>query len=120
MESFNFFKTTMPKTRPADFYLGCLDGSVFIDFNKTINDQISLVRISFDGYGCCNLEKQVELLNENDSSLFIKEMNNEYLNQEVITAMVKKSIAINEKHIWTDALEKYELIEKNEKAPNTV
>ncbi len=120
MDNFDFFKTTMPKTRPADFYLGCLNGSVFIDFNKTGNDQIVLVRISFDGYGCCNLKKEVELLNEEDSGLFIKEMNKESLNQEAITVLVKKSIEMNKKHIWIDALEKYGLIEKNKKAPNIV
>jgi hypothetical protein len=118
MDNFDFFKTTMPKTRPADFYLGCLDGSVFIDFNKTGNDQIALIRISFDGYGCCNLEKEIELLNEEDSGLFIKEMKKESLNQKAITTLVKKSIEINKKHIWIDALEKYELIEKNKRTPN--
>ncbi len=103
MVNFNFFKTTMPKTRPADIYLGCLDCSVFIDYNKTKNNQISVVRISFDGFGCCNLGNEVELLNQDDSGLFIKEINKEYLNQEAITALVKKSIEKNAKNIWTDA-----------------
>lgn len=75
MKNFDFFKTSMPYTRKADFYLGCLDGSVFIDFNRIGKDQISLVRISFYGYGCCNLDKKTELLNQDESALFIEEIN---------------------------------------------
>ena len=41
-QDFYFFKTTMPESRKADFYLGCLDGSVFIDFNYTPDKRISL------------------------------------------------------------------------------
>ncbi|WP_159025548.1 hypothetical protein [Aquimarina sp. Aq78] len=110
----------MPNTRKADFYLGCLDGSVFIDFNRIGNDQMSLVRISFDGYGCCNLDEKAEFLNKKESALLIEELNKEHLNQEAITALVKKAIKINKEHIWNDALEKYELIEKKKKTPNTV
>ena len=116
MKKFNFFKTTMPNTRKADFYLGCLDGSVFIEFNRKENDQISLVRISFDGYGCCNLDKKAESLNKEESALFIEELNKENLNQEAITELIKKAIEINEEHIWNDALQEYELIEKNKKS----
>lgn len=114
-QEFDFFKTTMPKRRRADYYLGCLDSSVFIDFNRMGNDQISIVRISFDGYGCCNLDNKAELLDEEESKLFIKEVDKEPLNQDVITALVKKAIEINAEHIWNDALEEYELIEKNKK-----
>lgn len=115
MDKYDFFKTSMPNTRKADFYLGCLDGSVFIDFNRIGNDQISLVRISFDGYGCCNLDKKAAFLNKEESTLFIEEFNKDHLNQEIITALVKKAIEINVEHIWNDALEEYELIEKNKK-----
>ena len=64
---FDFFGTTMPETRKADYYLGCLNSSVFIDFNKTNNNQICLVRISFDGFGCYNLFGRVYLLDIQDS-----------------------------------------------------
>lgn len=90
--------------------MGCLGGSVFIDFNRIGNDQISLVRISFDGYGCCNLHKKAELLNKEESTMFIEELNKEHLNQEVITILVKKTIKLNEEQIWKDALQEYELM----------
>lgn len=44
---FGFFKWTMPESRKADFYLGCLDDSVFLDFNYSTNKCINLCRISF-------------------------------------------------------------------------
>ena len=110
-QEFNFFKTSMPLTRKADFYLGCLDSSVFIDFNQTQDNLISLVRISFDGYGCCNLDNNGLSLNLNDSAEFIAEMENENLSQEIISRLVKEIIKLNKDHIWMDAIQEYGLIE---------
>ena len=107
----DFFKTSMPSTRKADYYLGCLDNSVFIDFNRTQDNLISLVRISFDGYGCCNLDENGLSLNLNDSVEFIMEMENDNLNQENISRLVKEIIKVNKDHIWMDAIQEYGLIE---------
>ncbi|NOU59599.1 hypothetical protein [Marinifilum caeruleilacunae] len=111
-QNFEFFKTTMPETRKADYYLGCLDSCVFLDFNVSTDNRISLARISFDGYGCCTLDEKAEFLDRKESSLFIEEMNKENLNQETISTLVKKVIRINKEHIWNDAIEEYGLIEK--------
>ncbi len=109
---FEFFRTTMPKTRKADYYLGCLDSSVFIDFNRTNDNRICLRRISFDGYGCCNLERGSNILSENESKEFIEEMGKENLDQATITKLVKQIVKINKEYIWNDALQQYNLIEK--------
>ncbi len=109
--NFDFHKTTMPASRKADYYLCCLDSSVFIDFNSSPDNEISLIRISFDGFGCCNIDGKAKNLNLEDSQKFIQEINKEKLNQIAITELVKKAIRINKEFIWTDALEKYELIE---------
>ncbi len=106
---FNFFKTTMPKSRKADYQLGCLDSSVYIDFNHTNENRILLRRISLDGYGCCNLDKQANHLNIKDSQQFIEELKKEELNQEIITKLVKEAIKLNKKYIWPDAIEQYGL-----------
>ena len=108
---FDFFKTEMPDSRTADFYLGCLDGSVFIDFNQTIDNLISLCRISFDGYGCCNIPNPKNLLNFELSKKFIHEINKDEIDQEKLTPLVKEIIKINQEYIWTDALEEYNLID---------
>jgi hypothetical protein len=107
---FNFFKTSMPETRKADFYLGCLDSSVFVDFNISNDNLIYLVRISFDGYGCCNLYDNAESLNVTDSQEFLKEIEKEILNQETIGSLVKQIVKMNQDLIWKDALEEYGLL----------
>lgn len=111
-QDFDFFKTTMPDSRQADFYLGCLDGSVFIDFNQTSNGIISLCRISFDGYGCCDITDKANSLNFEMSKKFIEEITKEKLDQEKMTPLVKESIKINQEYIWKDALKEYNLIDK--------
>lgn len=110
MSDYDFFKTTMPQTRKADFYLGCLDSCVFIDFNLNNNDQIYLQRISFDGYGCCELENS-KALDQKDSIKFVEEMTRETIDQKIIEELVKELIGLNLEQIWTDALEDYKLIE---------
>ena len=110
--NFDFFKTEMPDTRKADFYLGCLDSSVFIDFNLTSDNLISLCRISFDGYGCCNIADS-NTLNSELSKRFIEEIKKDKLEQEKLTPLVKEIIKLNQEYIWTDALEEYNLIDKS-------
>lgn len=109
--NFGFFKWTMPDSRKADFYLGCLDSCVFIDFNLTTDKLISLCRISFDGYGCCNLTDNSKQLDFEKSKKFIDEITKTELDQESLTPLVLELIKINKEHIWTDALEEYKLID---------
>jgi len=111
-KDFDFFKTTMPDSRIADFYLGCLDGSVFIDFNLTPNKLISLCRISFDGYGCCNLDSKEKYLDDQLSKDFVEQISKDNLDQEKVAKIVLELIRLNKDNIWTDALEQYNLIEK--------
>lgn len=113
-QDFDFFKIKMPESRKADFHLGCLGGSVFIDFNQTSDNLIFLCRISFDGYGCCNITGTKNLLNADLSKAFIEEMKKDELDQIKLTLLVKEIIKINQEHIWTDALEEYGLIERTE------
>ncbi len=111
-QDFEFFKTKMPSSRKADFYLGCLGGSVFLDFNYTTNNLINLCRISFDSYGCCNLGNNASPLDEQTSQAFAEEISKDNLDQEKITNIVLELIRRNREHIWTDALEEYNLIDK--------
>lgn len=110
-QEFYFFKTTMPDSRKADFYLGCLEGSVFLDFNHETNNQISLCRISFDGYGCCAIDNP-KYLDEQLSKDFINEIIRDNLDQEKITKLVLELVQLNKDKIWKDALEEYNLTDK--------
>lgn len=111
-QDFDFFKTTMPESRKAAFYLGCLDGSVFLDFNYTADNRIYLCRISFDGYGCCNIDNKAKSLDNQLSMEFVDEIVKDNLDQEKIAKFVLELIRLNKDNIWTDALEEYNLIEK--------
>jgi hypothetical protein len=111
-QDLEFFKTTMPASRKADFYLGCLEGSVFLDFNYTTTKRINLLRISFDGYGCCELGNEAKCLDEQSSKEFIHEIGKDILDQEKIPKLVLDLIRLNKDNIWTDALEEYKLVDR--------
>lgn len=106
----NFFIVAMPKSRPADYCLGCFEGSVYLDFDNYENDRICLKRISFDGYGCCNLRDQPTPMNEFDSLTFKKIVKATLSNQSLLTTIVKKTILSNRELIWEDALNEYGLL----------
>jgi len=108
-EDLEFFITTMPNTRVADYYLGCLGGSVFIDFDNYENESVRLKRISFDGYGCCDLGDLAVPMNEVDSITFKKIIEAQLHNQLLLTKIIKKTIANNKKFIWEEALNEYGL-----------
>jgi hypothetical protein len=105
----NFFTTTMADTRPADYCLGCLDGCIFIDFDKLENERVRLSRISFDGYGCCNLGDDAIPMNKIDSQAFKELIQSEPIDQARLNTIVRKTLAANRKHIWEDALKEYGL-----------
>lgn len=106
---FGFFKTMMPSSRKADYYLGCFDGAVYIDFNRVRGNRIVLCRISFDGYGCCNIPNSAECLDEHLSRVFIGEMRKDMVCQDALSQIVMESIRLNKEYLWSDALEAYGL-----------
>ncbi|MGG9964665.1 hypothetical protein [Ferruginibacter sp. SUN106] len=105
-----FFVTTMPDTRPADYCLGYLEGAVFIDFDNYKEDLVRLKRISFDGYGCCELSDRAIPMNGDDSLTFKKMIKAELPDQSRLAALVKKTILNNREFIWEDALKEYTLL----------
>lgn len=108
-EELQFFVTTMPDTRPADYYLGCLEGSVYMDFDNGRDGRVRLTRISFDGYGCCNLRDDAIPMSEADSRTFREIIQAPPLDQFRLAAIVRKTISTNRTLIWEDALREYYL-----------
>src|ERR1017187_10255993 len=105
----DFFITTMPESRPADYYIGCLDGCIFMVFDNC-NAHICLVRISFDGYGCCELGDKSIPMDEADSITFKEMMETQEIDQSRLTTLVTKTILNNRNLICEDALNEYALI----------
>ncbi len=106
---FLFSIATMPASRPADYYLCYLDGCVFMDFNRAPAGQIQLVRISFDGYGCCNVKNAIPF-EPDDAKAFKTMMKAGILDQALLTTIIKKTIAVNKASLWEDALTRYDLL----------
>jgi hypothetical protein len=106
-----FFLYSMPASRPADYCLGWRRGSVFIDFDNEGDDdagRVRLVRISFDGYGCCNLPKDESVpLDEAESAAFKRIVSGGLKgeDQDALLALVRRALALNRGLVWPDALE---------------
>lgn len=109
MEEAFFFIASMPSSRRADYYLGYLDGCVFIDFDNYDKEKVSLKRISFDGYGCCELGDNATPLSIEDSTTFKKILNNELNDQDNLLVIVKKALELNKTYVWQDAITEYGL-----------
>ena len=105
----DFFITAMPDTRPADYYFGYLEGSVFMDFENYEGDYIRLIRMSFDGYGCCDMGDQAIPMDKQDSRTFKDTVKAGIPDQSQLTVIVKKTILDNRKLLWEDALKEYGL-----------
>ena len=82
----------------------------FLDFNNFSADKISLVRISFDGFGCCELGTAAVPLDRESSIKFKSLMKNKIQDQLLLDGLVKEAIKLNAHLIWTDALQEYDLI----------
>lgn len=107
METLHFLITSMPSSRPAKYYLNCLDGQIFIDLNDYDENLVCLKRISFDGYGCCNLDNEVIPMNLDDSINIKKMFQDNLIDQAKLSDIVKRTILNNQQFIWNDALSEY-------------
>ena len=108
---FDFYKASFSSSRPASHHLGCLNGSVYMDFNVSKEQLVTLCRISFDGFGCCGLGDYTKYLDAGSSALFLQEMKKYVLDQEVLARLVKELIHLNTDLIWEEALKRYRLID---------
>jgi hypothetical protein len=109
-DQFDFFLTTIPPSRPADYYLGCLGGSVFLDFNESTDNRICLKRIFFDKYGWFELDNQVIPMDEKDSQKFREIMRGKIYDVFLFGTIIKNTISNNRNLIREDALSEYGFI----------
>ena len=100
----------MGGSRLADYCLGYDEGSVFIDFDNCGDQFVCLKRISFDGYGCCNLTKEVTPMDEADSRNFKEIIKEKIPDQSRLMVIIKRTLSNNIDQIWEDALNEYGLI----------
>lgn len=99
-------------TRPCKFCLALQDDAVFADFDINPNNCLYLVRISFDGYGCCNVQFTAGrgLLSYDASCHLIKSIESGQLNTPEVADILKTYFQENKSFLWEDALYDHALI----------
>jgi hypothetical protein len=92
-------------TRPRRFCLTLQDDSVFADFDVDPEGHAFLVRISFDGYGCCSCETDVRRLSFDDTRILIEDIDRRELGGGGFQRTLLRYFYENSDVIWSDALE---------------
>jgi len=97
--------------RPCSYSFAMQDDGVFADFNLLANGCLSLVRISFDGFGCCSTQDVGELgvVNKQDSEKLIRAFEKDRFDIDILN-IVSTYLSDNIHHLWGDALECHELV----------
>lgn len=95
--------------RPCRFSLCFNDGSVFADFDVDGRQCVYLVRISFDGYGCCTVPKATQMSPSESSKLLHAWAAND-VNHAWVRDLLHTYLSANKHLIWEDALVEYGLI----------
>jgi hypothetical protein len=97
-------------TRPCRFSLCLQGGSVFADFDIDSDGHVCLVRISFDGYGCCGTEGKVTQMPLHESHTLVELVDSNDVNRDEIREILYRYFDENQNVIWRDALVEHELL----------
>jgi hypothetical protein len=87
------------------------DGCIFADFafvpsSHSQSRRLKLLRISFDGHGCCTTPKSSEM--DSKKTDLLMETSNEEVDK--ITQIIVQYLRENHKILWEDALTEYGII----------
>ena len=96
-------------TRPCSFCLCLQGGSVFADFDTDDADIISLRRISFDGYGCCEVEI-VPRMSSADSRLLLDALGRGELDTVPVHDVLRRFFRASSDVVWRDDLAEHDLV----------
>jgi len=99
-------------TRPCRYCLALQDDSVFADFDVSENGCLYIVRISYDGYGCCHPEENNKpgVLGSEMSKRLIELIERNNLEQTEASNILSRYLKDNKESLWEDALRDHELI----------
>lgn len=97
-------------TRPCSFCLCLQGGSVFADFDTDDADIISLRRISFDGFGCCQTGDSITRMSSSDSRLLLDAIARVELGSVQVEETLRRYFRENKDVIWNDALTEHDLL----------
>lgn len=100
----------MRPSRPSQYCLSLQDDSVFADFDLDSQDRVLLLRISFDGYGCCGTAEFGRTMSSEDSKEFVTLIETDRVNSSEMRAILSRFFRDNGDVIWKDALLEHDLI----------
>ena len=100
----------MPPSRPSRYCLSLQDDSVFADFDLDGQGRIFLLRISFDGFGCCDKAEFARTMSAEDSKEFVGLIETDRVNTPEMRAILSRFLRDNIDVIWKDAMREYHLI----------
>jgi len=100
----------MPLSRPSRWCFGLQDDSVFADFDIDQYGRVYLLRISFDGYGCCRTSETSSRMSLGQSAQFAGLIENEQFDSEEFVDLLLHYFKENDDVIWKDALEEHKLL----------
>jgi hypothetical protein len=96
---------------PCRYCLGLQNDSVFADFDLDDDGCVSLLSISFDGFGCCRTTGEVRSMNSEHSKRFIDLIEHNDMSDR-LAEIVLEYFSENSDVIWKDALEQHGLLVK--------
>ncbi len=95
--------------RPCSFCLCLQGGSVFADFDTDDAGMVSLRRISFDGYGCCEVES-CPRMSQDDARVLLGAISREELGSAQVEEVLRRFFREHQDVIWSDALAEHDLL----------
>lgn len=97
--------------RRCDLTLALQDVA-FADFDLDNEGQLSLLRISFDGFGCCTPERRdVIPMSRADSALLLEHVADENLGADEVSEVLVRYFEQHRSVIWEDELIAHELVQ---------
>ena len=99
----------MLPSRPCRFCLCLQGGSVFADFDVDPDGRVFAVRVSFDGYGCCDAPAEVGRMTVRDSEALLAMVQQGLVHAAAAQAL-RAYFQQNRDAFWRDALTHHGLL----------
>lgn len=96
-------------TRPCRFCLSLQGGSVFADFDVDPDGRVFALRVSFDGYGCCDAPADVGRMSATDSARLLAMAEAGCVTPDA-AQILRTYFRANHTAFWDDALVHHRLL----------
>ena len=103
-------KSEVMPSRLCSYCLALQDDSVFADFEIDEAECLYLVRISFDGFGCCKPTPGIGKIDPMNSEYLVKAIETDNFSLPKVSEILSSYFRQNKSYLWQDALIEHELI----------